>query len=66
MINGVRHPYNIGFENEDEFHFFFVCPLYNRPRAPLQNAISHTAPLYLKALLFGSEEVEETEKYRNH
>ena len=34
-----------GFINEDEFHFFLVCSLYNRPRVTLQNAIGHMEPL---------------------
>ena len=50
-----------GFTNEDEFHFFFVCPLYNRPRVALQNAVSHLAPLTLRILLFGSDELNLTQ-----
>ena len=33
-----------GFVNENEFHFLLVCPLYNRPRVTLQNAMGHIAP----------------------
>ena len=29
------------FINENEFHSFLVCPLYNRPRVTLQNAMRH-------------------------
>ena len=36
-----------GFVNEDEFHFFFGCPLFNRPRIILQNVISSVAPFTL-------------------
>ena len=46
-----------GFVNEDEFDFLFVCPLYNRPEVALQNAISHIAPLALKTLFYGSDNV---------
>ena len=37
-----------GFTNEDEFHLFLVCPLYNWPRVTLLNALAHIAPLTLK------------------
>ena len=50
-----------GFDNEDEFHYFFVCPLYNRPRVTLQNAVSHLAPLSLRTLLFGSDALDLTQ-----
>ena len=30
-----------GLVNEKEFHFLLVCPLYNRPRVTLQNAMGH-------------------------
>ena len=43
------------FINEDEFHFFVVCPLYNSPRITLQNGISHVAPFMLRTLLYGTE-----------
>ena len=36
-----------GFANEDELHFFFGCPLFNRPRIILQNVISSVAPFAL-------------------
>ena len=71
-LNGHLHALNIiessacscGFINEDEFHFFFVCPLYNRPRITLLNAISHIAPYTLRTLLYGIDELELTENKR--
>ena len=52
-----------GFANEDEFHFFFVCPLYNRPRTTLLNIVSRLAPtnITLRTLLYGAEELDFTE-----
>ena len=44
-----------GFINENEFHFFLVCPLYNIPRLTLQNAMGHIAPFTLTTLLYGDE-----------
>ena len=41
-----------GFINENEFHFLLVCPLYNRPRVTLQNAMGHIAPFTLRNLLY--------------
>ena len=40
--------YPLGFINEDEFHFFFICPLFNRPRITLQNVISCVAPFTIR------------------
>ena len=50
-----------GFKNEDEVHFFLVCPLYYRPRVTLLNALAHKAPLTVRTLLYGNDtfEVEE-------
>ena len=39
-----------GFINENEFHFFLVCPLHNRPRLTVQNAMAHIAPFTLRTL----------------
>ena len=50
-----------GFVNEDEFHFFFGCPLFNRPRIILQNVISSVAPFTLRTLLYGVDEFDFTE-----
>ena len=50
-----------GFVNEDEFHLFFVCPLFNRPRIILQNVISSGAPFTLRTLLYGVDELDFTE-----
>ena len=47
-----------GFANEDEEHFFFVCPLYFRQRVSLQNSLCHLVPLNCKTLLFGSNELD--------
>ena len=50
-----------GFVNEDEFHFFFGCILFNRPRIILQNVISSVAPFTLRTLLYGVDEFDFTE-----
>ena len=47
-----------GFINENEFHFLLVCPLYNRPRLTLQNAMAHIAPFTLRTLLYGDENLD--------
>ena len=47
-----------GFINENEFHFFLVCPLYNRPRLTLQNAMAHIALFTLRTLLYGDENLD--------
>ena len=49
-----------GFINENEFHFFLVCPLYNRPRVTLQNAMGNIAPFTLRTMLYGSENLDLT------
>ena len=49
-----------GFINENEFHFFLVCPLYNRPRVTLQNVMGNIAPFTLRTLLYGSENLDLT------
>ena len=46
---------------EHEFHFFFGCPLFNRPRIILQNVISSVAPFTLRTLLYGVDEFDFTE-----
>ena len=38
----VESACSCGFINEDEFHFFLVCPLYNRPTVTLLNALAYT------------------------
>ena len=53
-----------GFINENEFHFFPICPLYNRPRVTLQNAIGHIAPFTLGTLLYESENLDLTANER--
>ena len=47
--------------NEGEFHLFFGCPLFNRPRIILQNVISSVAPFSLRTLLYGVDEFDFTE-----
>ena len=49
-----------GFINENEFLFFLVCPLYNRPRLTLQNAMGHIAPCTLRTILHGDENLDIT------
>ena len=53
-----------GFVNENEFHFLLVCPLYNRPRVTLQNSMGHIAPLTLRTLLHGDDNLDLTENKR--
>ena len=48
-----------GHDFEDSFHFFFICPLYNRPRVIFQNTITNFAPFTLKTVLFGREYLPE-------
>ena len=49
------------FINEDEFHFLLVYPyLCNRPRVPLLNAIGLMAPLTLRTLLYGNDNLDLT------
>ena len=48
-----------GFINENEFHFF-LCPLNNRPRVTLQNAMGNIASFTLRTLLYGSENLDLT------
>ena len=48
----------------EEFHFFLVCPLYNRPRITLQNAMGNIAPFTLRTLLYGSENLDLTVNMR--
>ena len=40
------------------------CPLYNRPRVTLQNAVGNIAPFTLWTLLHGSENLDLTVKRR--
>ena len=57
--------YVCGFINENEFSFCLVCPLYNRPRLTLQNAIGHTAPFTLRFLLCGYWKLRHNSKQEN-
>ena len=50
-----------GFVNENEFYFLLVCPLYNRPRVTLQNAMGYIAPFTLRTLLYGDNNLDFTE-----
>lgn len=47
-----------GFINENVFHYFFVCPLYNRLRIELVNKLSDVVPLTWEVLLHGSSEYD--------
>ena len=53
-----------GFVSENEFHFLLVCPLYNRPRVTLQNAMGHIAPFTLRTLLYADDNLDLTENKR--
>ena len=44
----------------NEFHFFLVCPLYNRNRVTLQNAMGNIAPFSHRTLLHRSENLDLT------
>ena len=46
------------------FHFLLVCPLYNRPRVTLLNAMGHIAPFTLRTLLYGDDNLDFTENKR--
>ena len=51
-----------GFIHEDELHLFiFACPLFNRPRIPLQHVTSCVVNFILKTLLYGVDELDFTE-----
>ena len=52
------------FVNENEFYFLLVCPLYNRPRVTLQNAMGNIAPITLRTLLYGDDNLDLTENKR--
>ena len=47
-----------GLAIEDSLHFFFICTLYNRPRATLHNCIAVLAPFTLKTLLNGYDKLD--------
>ena len=47
-----------GFKNEDEFHFFLACPLYNRPRVTLLNGLAHIVPFTVRTLMYGNDNIE--------
>ena len=53
------------FIDENEFHFFLGCPLYNRPRVTLQNAMGHIAPFTQRTLLYGNDNLHITVNKRN-
>ena len=53
-----------GFVNKNEFHFLLVCPLYNRPRVTLQNAMGHIIPFTLRTLLYGDDNLDLAENKR--
>ena len=48
----------MSLKNKDEFHFFLACPLYNRPRVTLLNALVHIAPFTVRTLLYGNDNRE--------
>ena len=50
-----------GFVNENEFYFLLVCPLYDRPRVTLQNAVGHIASFTPRTLLHGNDNLDLTE-----
>ena len=58
-INAIPSPRCVcGYETEDLYHYFFVCPLYNGPRAALHNSVADLAPFTLRTLLFGCENID--------
>ena len=44
-----------GYPFEDSLHYFFICPIYQVPRAALHNLISNIAPFTLQTILYGRE-----------
>ena len=42
-----------GSDNEDSWHYFFVCPLYTAARSKLHSTISNFAPFTLQTVLYG-------------
>ena len=47
-----------GYKCEDAYHFFFICPLYNVPRAAFHNQVANHAPFTLRTILFGSDNLD--------
>jgi len=47
-----------GYNCEDSYHFFFICPLYNRPRAIFHNTIANYASFTLRTVLYGRENLQ--------
>ena len=56
--------FSCGFVNENEFYFLLVCPLCNKPKVTLQNAMGHIALLTLRTLLYGDDSLDLTENKR--
>ena len=57
-IRAIDSPQCIcGYRCEDLYHYFFICPLYNAPRAVLHNKVANLAPFTLRTLLFGRSEL---------
>ena len=46
-----------GFVNEDEFHFFFICPFYHIQRVNLLSSLGHFI-LDVRILLYGSPNLD--------
>ena len=53
--NIVESPTCVCGEIEDTHHFIFTCPLYQRQRSVLINALIHIPRLDLNSLLFGND-----------
>jgi len=50
-----------GYGFEDSFHYLFVCPLYNGPRAILHNTVTNFASFTLRTVLFGRDSLNQHE-----
>ena len=50
-----------GDDNEDTFHYFFLCSNYNSIRVDLHETVIRIAPFTLKTLLMGSDQCSELE-----
>ncbi len=46
-----------GYHTEDEFHFFFICPLYSAQRIALHEKVSELCIFNLHTLLYGRDEL---------
>ena len=53
-----------GYSREDEYHYFFICPLYHRQRALLHGNVSQFAVFNLHTILYGRENISPEENHK--